>query len=90
VLPNTARMVVQLLLRRKAGQVSKDDLEAFGKLRHHYDDFSRSAGQDNSNFENLNLMARAAHEYSGTDDDLSVVRTAAARVRSPAPSPPLR
>ena len=81
MLPNTARTVVQLLLRRKANLVPKEELEAFGSLRHHYDDFRRSAGSDNSNFENLSLMARAAQEYSGTGDNLSIVETASARVR---------
>lgn len=73
-------MVVQLLLRRKAGMIKQEDLGQFLALRHHLDEFKKTINSENDIYKNLLLMARAAQEYSATGDNLAQVETIAGRV----------
>lgn len=60
--------------------MKQTELDEFLALQHHLDDFKKTAGSENDNYENLQLMARAAQEYSATGDNLSQVETIAGRV----------
>jgi hypothetical protein len=57
------------------------ELDAFLTLRHHLDDFRRTSGSENDIYGDLQLMARAGQEYSGTGDNLAHVETIAGRAR---------
>ena len=76
-------MVLQLLLRRQHGLLPAEEWEKFIKLRHHLDDFKTQAQQGDETYQNLQLMARAATEYSNSTEDLGLVETLVGRVRSP-------
>lgn len=87
VLPNTARMALQILLRRQAGTIPVSDWDRFLDLRDHADDFKTQATADDETWGNVQLMARAAKEYSGSPEDLGRVELLVARVRDRTISP---
>ena len=76
-------MVLQLLLRRQHGLLSAEEWEKFIELRHHLDDFKAQAQDGDETYQNLQLMARAATEYSNSTEDLGLVETLVGRVREP-------
>ena len=80
VLPNTARMVMHLLLRRKKLNLAQSEWTSFYRLRHHIEDFKRLGASGNETYQNIQLMSRAAQEYGETGDDLGLVEQVSARV----------
>ena len=85
ILPNTARMMVQLLQRHKNNVIPKEDWDSFLKLHHHMDDLKNGARDKNphhrQNLEDVQLMARTAAKYSGSSQDISNAELIARRVR---------
>ncbi|MCJ1306783.1 hypothetical protein MMC25_000426 [Agyrium rufum] len=81
VLPNTVRMALELLLRRKNLSIPDEDWGALMKLGHHLDDF-RNAGAEGGaeTWQNVELMAKAAKEYSGTKESLEFVQMVICRI----------
>lgn len=75
-------MVMQLLVRRQNNAISATEWDTLLKLRHHVEDFKAQAEQGDETWGNLQLMARAAHEYSDSKEDLGLVETLVARVSS--------
>ena len=74
-------MVLQLLLRRQYDALPAADWTKFLKLRHHIEDFKSKAAKGDETYQNLQLMSRAAVEYSKSDEDLGLVETLVGRVR---------
>ena len=52
----------------------------FLSLRHHVDDFKAQAQRGDETYQNIQLMARAGTEYSGSAEDLGLVETLVGRV----------
>ncbi|MCJ1469277.1 hypothetical protein MMC07_007910 [Pseudocyphellaria aurata] len=83
VLPNTVRLVVQLLLRRRARSLSDDEWNAFLTLQSHIEDFQsqQSKNEDNlTTWQTIQLMSQAALSYSGSHESLQLVQAITARV----------
>ncbi|MCJ1413659.1 hypothetical protein MMC19_007781 [Ptychographa xylographoides] len=81
VLPNTVRLLLRILLRRQNGVLPEYEWEAFMRLQHHLDDFKRQRDSDSqTTWENIQLMARAAKEYSGSKDELGRIEGMMGRV----------
>ncbi|MCJ1480264.1 hypothetical protein MMC06_000419 [Schaereria dolodes] len=72
-------MVVQLLLLRKASTLPNSDWEAFMKLQHHLDDFEKSV-ESQTTQESIQLMSKAAKEYSGTQEQLDLIESMTGRL----------
>lgn len=79
-------MVMQLLLRKKAGSLSESEWDEFMRTIDHVDDLK----EDNTRGElaqdrwhDVQLMSQGAHRYSGTHETLTVVQSMMARVRKP-------
>ena len=87
VLPNTARMILQILLRRKHNTISEADWNSFLKLQHQMRETEAGAAKGNeylkNMMENLQLMARSGKEFSGSQENLGLIETLVGRVRSP-------
>ena len=72
---------MQLLLRRQNNILPSTDWEAFMKLQNHLDYFKAQKNSQGTNtWENLQLIARAAKEYSGSNEDLGRVEAMIGRV----------
>ncbi|MCJ1249215.1 hypothetical protein MMC30_006438 [Trapelia coarctata] len=81
VLPNTARLLMRILLRRQNMVLPSTDWEAFMKLQHHLDYFKAQKNPQATNtWENIQLIARAAKEYSGSNEDLGRVEAMIGRI----------
>jgi hypothetical protein len=84
VLPNTARMILQILLRQKHKMISQVEWDQFLKLKHHIDDIQKAVASGDAyhqeNLENIQLMARAGQEYSGSTEPLGLIETLVGRV----------
>ena len=78
-------MALQLLLRRQAGTIPASDWDRFYELRHHADNFKAQAAAGDETWGNVQLMARAAKEYSGSPEDLGRVELLVARVKEMTP-----
>ena len=83
VLPNTVRMVMQLLLRRKAESLPGTEWQAFLDLQSHVDDFrsSQTKNEDGlTTWQTIELMSQAASSYSGSKAPISFVQTLVALI----------
>ncbi|MCJ1378416.1 hypothetical protein MMC17_001514 [Xylographa soralifera] len=81
VLPNTVRLLLRLLLLRQNNVLPQSDWEGFLSLQHHLEDFkSQKAPQSDNTWENIQLMARAATEYSGTKEDMGKIEGMVGRI----------
>ena len=61
--------------------MSENQWAAFQSLEHHTDDFRKIKGQGGAeSWENIQLMAKAAKEYSQSTEALSYVETLICRV----------
>ena len=76
-------MVLQLLLRRKAGSLQCRDWQNLLNLESHLDDF-RSSNTKNDNgltiYATIEVMSQAACTYSGSGEPLSLIQALIARV----------
>lgn len=94
VLPNTARMILQILLRRKHSAIAEADWNAFLRLQHHMAETEAGAAKGSeylkNMIENLQLMARAGKEYSESQENLGLIETLVGRVRIPLFWPAIR
>lgn len=79
VLPITVRIIVQILLRRRSGLWSDKDWTELLKLRHNIESFRQMSGITGT-LEQIQLMARAAKEYTRSLEDLGFIETLFARV----------
>lgn len=83
ILPNTVRIVMQLLLRRKAKSLPDPEWQAFLDLQSHVDDF-RSFPMKNEDglttWHTIELMSQAASSYSGSREPISFIQTLTARI----------
>ena len=70
LLPSSARALIRLLLDRKHGLVSRGEWQQIYTLENHQDDFSKA---DSHRWEDLCLMAKAVHSYSGTAESFDNV-----------------
>ena len=75
-------MVMQLLLRRKAGSLSDSEWDDFMRTMDHVDDLQK--GNDKGElaqdrWHDIQLMSQGAHRYSGTQETLTVVQSMMAR-----------
>ena len=73
-------MAMQILLRRGQGSLSPDDWNEFLRLVHHNDHTKALAAEGDETWENIQLVARAAKEYSGSKEDLGLVESLVGRV----------
>ena len=76
-------MVMQLLLRRKAGSLPSTEWHAFLDLQSHVDDFRSSRLKDEdglTTWRTIELMSQAASSYSDTKESILVVQTIMARI----------
>ena len=83
VLPNTVRMVMQLLLRRKAKSILDAEWQTFLDLQPHLDDLHSSQTkneQDLTAWQTIELMSQAAASYSGSKEPISFIQTLTARI----------
>ncbi|KAI4139896.1 MAG: hypothetical protein LQ340_007953, partial [Diploschistes diacapsis] len=84
VLPNTARMILQVLLKQQHNAISKEDWVQFLKLQHHMGKIQERASKGNEylkdTMQNLQLMARAGKEYSGSNESQALVETLVGRL----------
>ncbi|KAL2036883.1 hypothetical protein N7G274_010426 [Stereocaulon virgatum] len=83
VLPNTARIVTQLLLRRKAKDLPSSDWQAFLALQSHIDDFRSShngTSEGLSTWQTIELMSQAASKYSDSREPMQFIQEMTARV----------
>lgn len=78
-------MVMQLLLRRKAGSLSDSEWSDFLRTVDHVDHLKKDSikgGLAHDRWQDVQLMSQAAHRYSGTNESLNLVQSTVARVRS--------
>lgn len=78
-------MVVQLLLRKKAGSLSDSEWGDFLRTVDHVDDLKKDStkgGLAHDRWQDVHLMSQAAHRYSGTTESLVLVQSMVARVCS--------
>ncbi|MCJ1388083.1 hypothetical protein MMC18_000927 [Xylographa bjoerkii] len=81
VLPNTVRLLLRLLLLRQNNVLPQSDWEGFLNLQHHLEDFkAQKEPQGHNTWENIQLMARAAKEYSGTKEDIGKLEGMVGRI----------
>ncbi|KAL6720726.1 hypothetical protein ACLMJK_002651 [Lecanora helva] len=83
VLPNTVRMVIQLLLRRQAKALPDSEWEALLKLQSHIDDFRSSHSKNPeglTTWQTIELMSNAASKYSGSKEPIPFIQTLTARI----------
>lgn len=64
---------MQFLLRLAAGLIEKSDLQIFLNLKDHLEQFQRQPPSAPNSWENIQLMAKAAKEYSKAVEPLPVV-----------------
>lgn len=82
VLPNTVRLVMQLLLRRHNGALSDSAWKSFLDLESHMADFKKSKVQNEDNlttWQTIELMSHAVVKYSGTKETVDNVQAMLAR-----------
>ncbi|KAI4281109.1 MAG: hypothetical protein L6R38_003941 [Xanthoria sp. 2 TBL-2021] len=75
-------MVVQLLLRKKAGSLSDSEWGDFLRTVDHVDDLKKDStkgGLAHDRWQDVHLMSQAAHRYSGTTESLVLVQSMVAR-----------
>ena len=70
VLPSSTRAIIRLLLERGNKLVSEEEWQQIFTLQTHQDDLSKG---NEERWQNLCLMAKAVHSYSGTDESLDTV-----------------
>ncbi|MCJ1397373.1 hypothetical protein MMC11_000566 [Xylographa trunciseda] len=81
VLPNTVRLLVRLLLLRQNSALPQSDWWGFMELQHHLEDFKNQKDYQSPNtWENIQLMAKAAKEYSSTNEDTGKVEGMVGRI----------
>jgi len=85
VLPNTVRMAIQLLLRRKAKSLPDNQWQEFVDLQSHIDDFKAQQTRNDENltiWQTIELMSQAILSYSRIYEPLDTVQGIVARVSS--------
>lgn len=83
VLPNTVRIVIQLLLRRKAQSLPDSEWQAFLNLQPHVDDFRSSQAKNEdglTTWHTIELISQAASSYSGSTETITFIQTLTARI----------
>lgn len=83
VLPNTVRLVMQLLLQREAKSLPDPEWQAFLDLPSHIDGFraSQMKKEDGlTTWHTIELMSQAASSYSGSTEPVSFIQTLTARI----------
>ncbi|KAF6236550.1 hypothetical protein HO173_005331 [Letharia columbiana] len=83
VLPNTVRIVMQLLLRLNAKSLPDREWQAFLDLQSHVDEIrsSQIKNEDGlTTWHAIELMSQAASSYSGSQEPISFIQTLTARI----------
>ncbi|KAF6220177.1 hypothetical protein HO133_003308 [Letharia lupina] len=83
VLPNTVRIVMQLLLRLNAKSLPDPEWQAFLDLQSHVDEIrsSQIKNEDGlTTWHAIELMSQAASSYSGSQEPISFIQTLTARI----------
>ncbi|MCJ1324053.1 hypothetical protein MMC10_000715 [Thelotrema lepadinum] len=77
-------MILQLLLKRKNNALPQEEWDKFLKLQHHVDKIQQGAEKGNEYLrdilQNLQLMARAGKEYSGSNESEGLIETLVGRL----------
>ncbi|KAL9023382.1 MAG: hypothetical protein Q9180_008258, partial [Flavoplaca navasiana] len=82
IAPTLARMVMQLLLRKKAGSLSDSEWDEFMRTMDHVDDLQKDNAKGQlaqDRWHDVQLMSQGAHRYSGTQETLTIVQSMMAR-----------
>ncbi|CAO1606283.1 SET and MYND domain-containing protein 3 [Xanthoria calcicola] len=80
--PSLVRMVMQLLLRKKADALSDSEWNDFLRTVDHVDHLKKDStkgGLSHDRWHDVQLMSQAAHRYSGTNESLILVQSMMAR-----------
>ncbi|KAL8768687.1 MAG: hypothetical protein Q9209_005105 [Squamulea sp. 1 TL-2023] len=89
IAPSLVRVVMQLLLRRKANALSDSEWGDFLGLLDHSDDLKKDSskgGIAHDRWQDVQLMSQAAHRYSGTTESPNLVLSMMARPDVPTTS----
>ena len=70
VLPSSTRALLRLLLERKHSLISEEEWQQILSMEAHQDDFSKAGS---TRWQDLCLIAKAVHSYSGTGETLDTV-----------------